>query len=604
MTGDPAVHQALMAASQCLQRRDVAGAERALAPIAALSATVPAVQHMLGMVRLFQGQFESAAALFAKARGAVPQDPMLAYNEGQALAGLGRFADALVRFRAALALKPDFMEARFETGRLLHQTGAVEEAEQAFREILRVMPGQEHAQVALGAVLIDQGRPGDAEAVLRHALAGAAPDIQVQLNLHLSLALRRQRKDREALAACDAAQGLAPALPDIVLHRADSLQNLGRHEEALAIYEKLVTQDPANPAWHHSYNELLHRLGRKDAFLRSYERAPQSRPLLLGKAFFLAQQERHGECHAVYQTLLQRDPRDRLAAVGAARTLARLGRHAEADAGFVALMAAPGADPALFSVAAEVALLAGDAQKAARLCEQGLGLAPHHGACLAYLSLAWRMLDDERDEALGGYDSLIRYFDLEPPDGFTDMAGFNAELNAALDALHPDTRGFLGQSLRGGTQTSEHLFAIGHPLIRKLQIRIDQAVERYIAELREDSAHPFLSRRARGFRYTGSWSSRLADQGFHVNHIHPEGWISSCYYVALPEAVKDQESRQGWIKFGEPALDVPLRAPIRRAIQPVVGRLVLFPSYLWHGTIPFHDRACRTTIAFDVAPVA
>jgi len=113
-----------------------------------------------------------------------------------------------------------------------------------------------------------------------------------------------------------------------------------------------------------------------------------------------------------------------------------------------------------------------------------------------------------------------------------------------------------------------------------------------------------LSRRAEKFRYSGSWSSRLQDSGFHVNHIHPDGWISSCYYVSVPEAVKDETTKQGWIKFGEPALDVALKHPIRRTIQPVPGRLVLFPSYMWHGTVPFSDKAARTTIAFDVVPVS
>ena len=81
------------------------------------------------------------------------------------------------------------------------------------------------------------------------------------------------------------------------------------------------------------------------------------------------------------------------------------------------------------------------------------------------------------------------------------------------------------------------------------------------------------------------------------------GWISSCYYVAVPDAAKDESARQGWIKFGEPSFDVALKNPVRRAIQPVPGRLVLFPSYMWHGTIPFRDAAARTTIAFDVVPV-
>jgi len=219
------------------------------------------------------------------------------------------------------------------------------------------------------------------------------------------------------------------------------------------------------------------------------------------------------------------------------------------------------------------------------------------------LSIASRMMEDGRDEAINRYDSLVRIFDLEPPQGYSDMASFNAELNASLDRLHPKTREFIEQSLRGGTQTPHHLFPADLPLVTLLKKRIDEAVARYIAELDEDVTHPLLSRRGKAFRYSGSWSSRLQDNGFHVNHFHPDGWISSCYYVSVPDAVKDETAKQGWLKFGEPAFDAVLKQPVRRTVQPKQGRLVLFPSYMWHGTVPFHDKAARTTIAFDVVPV-
>ena len=32
------------------------------------------------------------------------------------------------------------------------------------------------------------------------------------------------------------------------------------------------------------------------------------------------------------------------------------------------------------------------------------------------------------------------------------------------------------------------------------------------------------------------------------------------------------------------------------------GRLVLFPSYMWHGTTPITGDAPRLTIAFDAVP--
>ena len=123
--------------------------------------------------------------------------------------------------------------------------------------------------------------------------------------------------------------------------------------------------------------------------------------------------------------------------------------------------------------------------------------------------LALRLLGDERDEALNGYDRLVGVFDLAPPEGFSGMADFNAELERYLDRLHPDTREHAGQSLRGGTQTPDHVFRAGHDLIDRLERRIDEAVRAYIAALPADARHPFLARRTRGLRYAGSWSSRL-----------------------------------------------------------------------------------------------
>jgi tetratricopeptide (TPR) repeat protein len=602
----PAVQQALALAGRCLQRGDFAGAERALAPLSLLGLGAdPDALNMLGAIRLFQGRFAEAVTVLSQGRVAAPREPVLAYNLGRALAGLGRVAEAGEAFRAAIKLKPDFVEARFEAANLLHRTGNLDEAENGFRQLLRVAPGSVHAKLALGAVLIDTGKAPEAEVPLRRGLEETAdPHLKAQFYLQLNMALRRQRKDDEALAACDSAEALDPALPGIALHRAEALLNLRRPDEALVILQRLLAQTPGDPGLHHFYNDLLYRLGRKEEFLKSYDRAPQSRSLLLGKAFFLSHEKRDEEAHAIYAAMLARDPDDPIAAIGAANALSMLKRHHEAGAAFEALLARSGDNVDLFRRAAEPAILAGDPERAAWLCEQALRLSPQDGSCLALLSIASRMLKDGRDEFLNGYDALVRTFDLESPDGFSDMASFNAELSAALDRLHPPTREFIGQSLRGGTQTPDNLFGAGHALVEKLRVRIDQAVGRYIAELKDDAAHPFLSRRARDFRYAGSWSSRLRDCGFHVNHLHPMGWISSCYYVAVPDAVKDETARQGWIKFGEPALDVVLKNPIRRAIQPSAGRLVLFPSYTWHGTIPFHDAAPRTTIAFDVVPVS
>jgi len=598
---NPALLQALGTASQALRMGDTGAADRALAPLLPLED--PRVLHLTGLVRMHQQHHDEAADLFARARAADPRAAQLAFSHGTALRWLQRNEEAAQAFKAAIALKPDYGEAYFEAVNALQAMGDLKEAEALARQWLRVMPENVRARLSLGDVLLAAKRPAEAEGPLREALEGvASTDGRGALHQRLGLALRRQHRNEEALSHYESAVTLDPdPVSDAI--RAEILQDLKRYDEAVQISRDLLARDPANPQWHKFHNDLLYRLGHED-YLKSYDQAPKTVELLMSKAYFLTHEKRGEEALEVYRAAQALAPDDKAAATGVGNALNLMKRPAEALKVFDEVMARFGEDANLLSCAAEGAILSGDPERGAALCEKNLILAPHDQVALAMLGTAWRMLGDERDEALSGYDTLVKAYDLEPPEGFSDMESFNAELNAWLDRVHPTTREYLDQSLRNGSQTPDKLFGAGHVLVEKIQRRIREAVGRYIAEMKPDEKHPLLSRRARGFDYTGSWSSRLKDCGFHTNHIHPEGWISSCYYVALPKAVEDTQGRQGWIKFGEPALDVELKDPIRRAIQPCAGRLVLFPSYMWHGTVPFRDTQPRTTIAFDVVPTA
>jgi hypothetical protein len=93
----------------------------------------------------------------------------------------------------------------------------------------------------------------------------------------------------------------------------------------------------------------------------------------------------------------------------------------------------------------------------------------------------------------------------------------------------------------------------------------------------------------------------LRSSGRHSNHVHPQGWISSALYIALPSHSAGEPEDAGWFTLGEPHHILGIDLPIERKIEPKLGHLALFPSWMWHGTQPFTDGE-RLTVAFDVRP--
>lgn len=211
-----------------------------------------------------------------------------------------------------------------------------------------------------------------------------------------------------------------------------------------------------------------------------------------------------------------------------------------------------------------------------------------------YASIAWRQTTDPRWAWLEGDERFVSVTDL------TSQLPPLDRLSGKLRDLHSRSGRFLDQSVRGGSQTDGPLLSRLDPEIRALRTAIAGAVDAYRAQLPPlDATHPMLRHRRDGrVRFAGSWSVRLVGAGHHSHHVHPQGWISSAFYVALPDGL---EGDAGCLTLGVPQAELATGLPPIRKIAPKVGQLVLFPSMMWHGTVPFAAGE-RLTVAFDVAP--
>ncbi len=481
---------------------------------------------------------------------------------------------------------------------------------------------------------LNAGRAAEAEAAA-HALIAAEPDADAW-DL-LARALRAQDKLEDAIAAGDVALKLNPSSADARYNRAIAVGRSGRVADALSEFESLVSRGLIASALWAARGDALLDLGRIEEAEAALADGVRRWPTHAGLHAALARTRwllgQGGRFADAFEASITRHPNDIALRIAGVDLLRRAEFTARAEALLREGLARQDDDPALLEVlgvlldetdrsAEALPLLQAAVQRAPyradaraqmirallrlnRGAEALRELAPLRAAApddqlfLCLESMALRQTNDPRYHELCDYDLMVAAYDLPAPSGYASIAAFNEALAASLARLHVTAQHPLDQSLRQGTQTTRNLAHVDDPVIRAYLAALDEPIGAYTARMINPD-HPWSGRKSGAHRIAGAWSVRLKANGFHVNHIHPGGWISSAYYVSLPDVVTSGQNQEGWIKFGEPRFPTP-GCTIEKVIQPQVGRLVLFPSYMWHGTIPF-SAGERLTAPFDVVP--
>jgi Tfp pilus assembly protein PilF len=398
-----------------------------------------------------------------------------------------------------------------------------------------------------------------------------------------------------AIELFDRALALAPDDPSVIVGRAAAQFAEGRIDAAIADLEVRLRLYPGWLLGHATAARLRYAAGDTEGMTASFEQALRATP---GDGTIwreLIDTLMHGNR---YDEALAAIARAR-AVLGASATLdafetvcvAERGETERADALFAAL--GPIEHVTMAARYVRHLLRAGRPAEASAFADQWQGRDPDN-LLVPYQSAAWRLTGDPRWDWLEGDARFVGIYDL------ADRLPSLPALAAALRRLHLASHHPLEQSLRGGTQTDGALFSRIEPEIRALRQIIVETVEAHVAQLPPARpGHPLLLAKRGPIAFSGSWSVRLTGAGFHVNHVHPAGWLSSAFYVALPEAAMGGPDHAGWLSIGE-APELGLDLPPIRLIEPKPGRLVLFPSTIWHGTRPFAEGE-RLTVAFDVA---
>ncbi|MEM8981691.1 MAG: tetratricopeptide repeat protein [Pseudomonadota bacterium] len=520
--------------------------------------------HLRGLAERRLGNTSQALRTLRRAMAAAPNDPAVVRNFGLAARDAGELQEALAAFARATEMAPRFAAAWQSLGRAALDMERYDEAEAAYRQALALEPNSAVAQYGLACVFTDTGKTTAAVDLLQRLRSAGRNDASVVFMLgRCALA---SGDTQAAIAHLAEAHRQAPGEYSLRA-LAETLWMSGANSDFTA----LIRSATALPALIPLAADLA-RQAEDFALATSVlaAAAPPSVDGLAVHAWVAIDTDRPDSALRFASQALAADPGHRVASAAAVSALLMLGRP---DDALVALQSVRQAEP----------------------------LNQHW---LAFEATALRMVDPDRYAALLGYGALVKAMQLPVPTGYRDLETFNAALLSELDAQRPFERRPLGQSLRGGNQTSIDLLHMQTPAVQAYLDALRTPVADYLNTIDVPADHPVAVQRSDDFRIAECWSVELQPHGFHVNHVHPRGWLSSAYYVAVPPSDgRAAEQHEGWLSIGEPPVKTQPVLGADRFIEPQPGRLVLFPSFVWHGTVPFGGQHRRVTAPFDIVPV-
>jgi uncharacterized protein (TIGR02466 family) len=518
----------------------------------------------------------------------------------------GNMKGAFEAIKRAVALKPDNAEFQNSFGTFYRLVGRNDLALEFFKKAVKIAPNYVIAVMNLGDLYLQNNNPLAALSVFDAAIPDNADHAGLRHGRALAL------KDSLQYEAALQQFSDLPPKPEYAMPMGQIFHETRRIPEAKMAFGQGLSHPPIAVQSFRNLVMIEHAYNGHEAAVSMIDEALQANPKALAIQATGAQL-----LHDIHETdraveILDRadkvfEPHPVTAQMRGNILIAR--GEADAAADLVdSFNDSKQIDAALMSVAARANLMRGEADHAWAFISHGRQLAPLNQYWIAMEASYMRQKGDEKYSRRYDYDKFVRVYDLDPPAEYGSQEAFIEALTTSLLAQHDSQHHPIGQSLRGGSQTSQNLIFVADHVIQDFFQALNTPLQDYMQHIGTAGDHILTVRNTGKHRFSGGWSVKLAGEGFHVNHIHPKGWISSSFYVALPASMGGEAKKQGWIKFGEPSFDAPDAKGKRQGpehwVEPKAGRLVLFPSYMWHGTVPFTGNEMRLTLPFDAVPAS
>ena len=550
------------------------------------------------------GSYLSAEHFFKRCLIINKTDSRAFANFADLLVLMDRKSEAARLYKSSLSLNGQDTLVLFNYANLLYGFESFEQAQVVIENALSIKPTYAKAYLLLGNIQNSLGNKQEALNAFDKAYDYGVAQNDVLLH---KMALYRSNNCSEKVVDLLDIKEQDISNPELLFQKACAYYDLGHKEQCESVLKRALSLNPNMIEAHKALNNMYWEMDELDKFLTSFTEFPQqplSYELLLAYVSLLILSGRNSLAHEVIDDALKKfGSVPHLLQFKAVLFSKNMDQNNAEKYFRKALEKSPHSIRLLIDCAG-ICIRKENYKQADKFLKKAGVINPIDQEIWAYKGLSWRLQGDERYLWLNNYDVLIKEYELEAPEAYDDLEHFLTELSEISKASHISGRQPLDQSVIGGTQTIGKFLARRDKVIQAYKNVLEKNINDYLTNLPIDVNHPFLSRNTKNYAHNGSWSVSLKKGGYHSNHVHPQGWLSNCTYVSIPREVHESDlTRSGWIKFGETSLGLQERESIGRLICPKPGKHVLFPSFLWHGTVPFDSDEYRVTIPSDIRPI-
>jgi len=442
-------------------------------------------------------------------------------------------------------------------GIILFNLGKLEDAEIILRKAIKLRPDFAQSYLNLGRILKDLGKIKESELATIKAIK-LRPDY-AEAYYNLGNTYRTTGRLQKAKSMISKALTINPNLANAHFNLGSILKDLGKLSEAEESTRKAIELNPNNENYYFNLGAILSDLGRLKQAKKSWEKAIYLNPKFENAIFELAQ---------------------RLYLDGDYRSVIKYVSNLTSDRFRILYLSS------LLSI--------DDEERFYQIYEQMLTNNIYNsevGGIIEHANVIYNK----------NYNSLFcnKALDYIFIDKINESLLSNNHFNQLISYVKSDDIQVRSQNtLINGVQTSGNLFKLNYPFINSLKEAIEKKIQIYKNTFKE-SSQGFINNWPDDYELR-SWMIAMKKGGFLKPHNHGYGWITGSFYLQVPKTKDNDES--GSIAFTYQGPDFPVKGKeFLSKVQKLETRdLCIFPSSLFHQTIPFESSEERICFVFDL----